>query len=141
MGTKCTVFSVGEADFQESAVDTVDTSLPRYDDLTSKATAGQTPMIELGVLWQALPFALGNRPAGPVAGATRAMPRAGGARETSRGIAGISRVSSASVLRSMRSTSAIVCGRSAGDLASIDMISASRAGSILPPLAALPPLA
>ena len=63
MGTKCTVFSVGEADFQESALDTVDTSLPKYDDLTSKATAGQTPMIELGVVWQALHFALGNRPA------------------------------------------------------------------------------
>lgn len=62
MGTKCTVFSVGENDFQESASDTLETSLPKYDDLTSKAVAAQTPLIELGQQWQALHFALGNRP-------------------------------------------------------------------------------
>lgn len=64
MATKCTVFSVGETDLQESVVDQPDTSLPKYDDLTSRiALTGQTPMIELGVKWSALHFALGNHSA------------------------------------------------------------------------------
>src|SRR5262245_11893717 len=62
--TKCTVFSVGETDFQESVVEEPDTSLPRYEDLTSRiAMTGQTPMIELGVKWNPLHYALGNHPA------------------------------------------------------------------------------
>jgi len=64
MGTKCTVFSVGETDFQESVSDLPDTSLPKYAEMTSKvARAGQTPMLELGYKWHPLHFALGNHPA------------------------------------------------------------------------------
>lgn len=63
MSTKCTVFSVGEGDFA-AVVDEPDTSLPRYADLTSRiALTAQTPMLELGVQWQPLHFALGNHPA------------------------------------------------------------------------------
>jgi hypothetical protein len=63
MATKCTVFSVGETDFKESVVDDPDTSLPKYDELTSNvARSGQTPMFELGIKWQPLHYALGNHP-------------------------------------------------------------------------------
>jgi hypothetical protein len=63
MATRCTVFSVGEGDFQE-VVEEPDTSLPRYDDLTSRiALTAQTPMLELGVNWQPLHFAFGDHPA------------------------------------------------------------------------------
>ncbi len=64
MATKCTVFSVGETDFQESVVEEPDTSLPRYEELSSRiARTGQTPLLELGVRWNTLHFALGNHPA------------------------------------------------------------------------------
>jgi hypothetical protein len=64
MATRCTVFSVGETDFQESVVEEPDTSLPRYEELTSRiARTGQTPLIEIGVRWNPLHFAIGNHPA------------------------------------------------------------------------------
>jgi hypothetical protein len=63
MATKCTVFSVGEGDFKE-VVDEPDTSLPRYDDLTSRiALTAQTPMLELGASWEPLHYAFGDHPA------------------------------------------------------------------------------
>jgi len=63
MATKCTVFSVGDADLDE-VVDQPDTSLPRYEDLTSRiAVTAQTPMLELGVNWQPLHFAFGDHAA------------------------------------------------------------------------------
>jgi hypothetical protein len=62
--TKCTVFSVGPTDFQESIVEEPDTSLPRYEELSSRiARTGQTPLIELGAAWTTLHHALGNHPA------------------------------------------------------------------------------
>jgi hypothetical protein len=67
MGLKCTVFSIGEADLATTPAD--DTSLPRYDELTSRMSLkGATPMIELGEAWAALHWALGDHAAEQPAG-------------------------------------------------------------------------